>query len=191
MVDTKISALTELAATPDGADLLAIIDDPAGTPVSKKITVTNLLAAGGGLTFARVVKTADETVSNSSTLQNDNSLLFAVSANKTYAFCILMFADILATSDFKYGLSLPASATANWMKAGGFYSAGSLSYFTADATNAIEVSITNPKPYHIMQWGEVITGASSGTVNFQWCQKLATVEDTKMLKGSMILAWEG
>lgn len=48
MADQKITALTELAATPDGADLLAIVDDPSGTPATKKITVTNLLAAGGG-----------------------------------------------------------------------------------------------------------------------------------------------
>ena len=43
MADQKITDLTELAAVPDTADLLAIIDDPAGTPASKKITVSNLL----------------------------------------------------------------------------------------------------------------------------------------------------
>src|SRR6056300_1296534 len=44
MADTKISALTELAATPTSGDLLTIIDDPGGTPASKKITVDNLVA---------------------------------------------------------------------------------------------------------------------------------------------------
>jgi len=44
MADTKISALTELNATPTSGDLLTIIDDPAGTPASKKITVDNLVA---------------------------------------------------------------------------------------------------------------------------------------------------
>lgn len=42
MADTKISALTALA-TPAGEDLLAIVDDPSGTPTSKKITVSSLL----------------------------------------------------------------------------------------------------------------------------------------------------
>ena len=51
MADTKISALTE-NTTPDGSDLLAIIDDPGGTPASQRITVDNLgafygLGAGG------------------------------------------------------------------------------------------------------------------------------------------------
>ena len=48
MADSKVTALTELATTPDTADMLMIVDDPAGTPVSKKISVANLLAAGGG-----------------------------------------------------------------------------------------------------------------------------------------------
>lgn len=41
MADTKISALTELT-TPINEDLLPIVDDPAGTPVTKKVTVANL-----------------------------------------------------------------------------------------------------------------------------------------------------
>lgn len=43
MADTKISALTALATVAD-EDLLAIVDDPSGSPVTKKITRANLLA---------------------------------------------------------------------------------------------------------------------------------------------------
>jgi hypothetical protein len=42
MANQKITELTALT-TPAGEDLLAIVDDPAGTPVTKKITLTNLL----------------------------------------------------------------------------------------------------------------------------------------------------
>lgn len=42
MADQKISELTELLS-PAAADLLAIVDDPSGTPTTKKITVGNLL----------------------------------------------------------------------------------------------------------------------------------------------------
>ena len=41
MADAKISALDAIAATA-GEDLLAIIDDPGGTPADKKVTVDNL-----------------------------------------------------------------------------------------------------------------------------------------------------
>jgi len=42
MADQKITELTELAATPDDSDVLAIVDDPTGTPTTKKITAVNL-----------------------------------------------------------------------------------------------------------------------------------------------------
>lgn len=41
MADTKTTALTALTA-PAGEDLLYTVDDPSGTPTSKKITVANL-----------------------------------------------------------------------------------------------------------------------------------------------------
>jgi len=42
MADSKITALTELSAIPEDTDLVAIVDDPSGTPTTKKITVQNL-----------------------------------------------------------------------------------------------------------------------------------------------------
>ena len=47
MADQKITELTELNATPDTTDLVAIVDDVAGTPVTKKITIANLLGSIG------------------------------------------------------------------------------------------------------------------------------------------------
>lgn len=44
MADSRITALTELTSV-DSSDLLAIVDDPSGTPVTKKITQTNLLGS--------------------------------------------------------------------------------------------------------------------------------------------------
>jgi len=43
MADKKITALVELAETPNDADLVALVDDVVGTPTTKKITIANLL----------------------------------------------------------------------------------------------------------------------------------------------------
>lgn len=44
MADSKVADLTAIAAIA-GDELLYIVDDPAGTPLDRKVTVTNLLAS--------------------------------------------------------------------------------------------------------------------------------------------------
>ncbi len=47
MAGTKLTGLNELVA-PASTDLLYVVDDPGGTPLSRKATVANVLAAAGG-----------------------------------------------------------------------------------------------------------------------------------------------
>jgi len=56
MADQKITALTALA-DPVVADILPIVDDVAGTPITKKVTLENLLAVGDARTATLTNKT--------------------------------------------------------------------------------------------------------------------------------------
>jgi hypothetical protein len=63
MADAKITALTELTSA-DGADLLPIVDDVAGTPTTKKITLTNIAAWLAALAQTLTNKTLTSPVIN-------------------------------------------------------------------------------------------------------------------------------
>jgi hypothetical protein len=63
MADKKVTQLTALTA-PANTDLLLVIDDPAGSPISKKITIEDLFGKTSGLsvTTINLTSTGDTTL---------------------------------------------------------------------------------------------------------------------------------
>jgi hypothetical protein len=49
MANKKITQLTDIGSSITGTDILHIIDDPAGTPINKKLTIDNLFGNIPGL----------------------------------------------------------------------------------------------------------------------------------------------
>ncbi len=140
----------------------------------------------GGNTFARVVKKVDETVNNSNTLQADDELLFAASANKTYGLTLIFFCISSNAASFKYNLSLPAGATGDRNNTGSPSATGSVS---DDVTNT-EIVGSNSFIKIAAIYCRIIMGGTAGNVVMQWAQSIAEVSDTKVLQGSYLVVWE-
>tara|TARA_B100000780_G_C21114709_1_gene450881 strand:- start:1830 stop:2306 length:477 start_codon:yes stop_codon:yes gene_type:complete len=68
MADKKITALTDLSTGIAGADLLHVVDDPTGTPINKKISVTNFV--NNLPTFIGFSNSVQDMADNSVTIAN-------------------------------------------------------------------------------------------------------------------------
>lgn len=79
----KVSELTALSS-PAGEDLLLIVDDPSGTPVTKKVTVSSLLGNSSANVVIYNATPANSTISvKKGTLMFDADYLYVATANNT------------------------------------------------------------------------------------------------------------
>jgi len=78
MADKKVTQLTALTA-PTKEDLLLIIDDPLGSPISKKITVDNFFGATSALTVNAI-----SLISSSDTSLTANNFTFTAANTVTF-----------------------------------------------------------------------------------------------------------
>jgi len=135
-------------------------------------------------------KAADQTINNSIVLQDDNDLSFVVPANSIWLFeARLKCISVTTTPDLNVQFAVPAGAAVECyadIEVGtltnirrGIVPINGASAFQRDLINAAEV---------IRLWGQYIGAAAGGTFQLQWCQKVATVEDTKVLTNSTLWA---
>lgn len=142
-----------------------------------------------------IEKSADETVNNSATLQDDDHLVLPVAANGVYFFEATLFYSTNATADLKLGWSVPAGATMVWGRghaassgAAGFHTANASGSVTALPTQASTIDVAGgaSPPYMFFTAGLITVSSTAGNATLQWAQNTADVSDTKVLKGSFI-----
>jgi len=79
----KITELTALSA-PASEDLMVIVDDPSGTPITKYVTVSNLLGNSSANVVVYNATPANSTITvKKGTLMFDNNYLYVATANNT------------------------------------------------------------------------------------------------------------
>jgi len=141
---------------------------------------------GGGQTFAKVVKSVDETIDTSTTFQDDDELFVALTANLNYAWQLWLFVTSGAVPDIKTAWTLPAGATgqhssANWGSSGGSA--------TANMT-ASDPLATGGGVQWVPFTGRVIMAGTAGNMQLQWAQNTSDAGDTTVLAGSVLVVWQ-
>lgn len=145
-----------------------------------------------------VRKAVTEAVSSANTgqaLQNDDELFAAVEASSVYRFAGVLIVDgETATGRFKGAGTFPAGATVNVASWG-------LSTSASSTTASVKVDVSQgsswsgagsgvagvgtPIPWRFE--GNLVTGATAGTLQIQWAQLGAHATDTRVFAGSDLL----
>jgi len=175
----------------DSADNLLIADSGAVTGRSSLVWGTGV--ANFGMLVKR--KTADETVTSSITLQDDDHLLFSIAANEewvmTYEIRVNAAGGSLGTTGVKVAITVPSGATMDlnfFGKAdtdtvfGGTGNAGS------SGTPAFAVTPAGTGSAILRGWAWVLNGANAGSVTLQWAQNASSGSPLVFKKGSFMQA---
>lgn len=143
-----------------------------------------------------VVKTADESVTSDTTLQDDDELAFAVGLGEVWEFEFLLRTKAAAgggaTGDLKINLTVPANAT-GWMGAfgpkTGATAAATLVHAPAAALGTpLSVGVVSNVETYVQVKARVVTTDTAGTVQLQWAQNASNVLATSVLAGSILKA---
>jgi hypothetical protein len=134
-----------------------------------------------------VAKTADESVSSSTSVQNDDHLLIALGANEFWVFELILIWGTGPSGSPKVAFSAPSGATGGY---GMVARQGSSpdTYVIQALSSETELQTNNSNPSHNFIWGSVATSSSSGNLQLRWAQGSSSGNATVLKKGSILRA---
>ncbi|MGW3421283.1 glycosyl hydrolase family 28-related protein [Streptomyces phaeochromogenes] len=146
----------------------------------------------GGAKFAR--KTADETVTSSTTLQDDDHLALAVESGHTYDFKVFMLVDGGVTGDLKTAFTFPTGSTLHFTGRGpttglASGSGGDCEFNGRQSATSGSTTIsfgTSGSRLGITLEGILIVGSTAGSFQLQWAQNTSDGTGTTLKAGSYI-----
>lgn len=145
-----------------------------------------VVGAIGGFTYAQ--KSADESVTNSAVLQNDDHLFLDLGKNESFEMNSELDASCTNNSvDIDIAYTLPVGATLQILE-WGISNAGGNAIDGCDIVSLgatkYKLNIIGGTETLIRLRGIIKTGANAGTVQLQWCQDKASNNSVIMAKGS-------
>lgn len=159
----------------------------------KKASGAAVVAAGSGNT---ITKSADESVTNSTTLQDDDDFQFAVDANGLYEIEVIIISEHTSNGSPKAQFKVPSlktSVTEELINGVPSTSGGGSSPIfipvTTSNTTAYQIGSGNcpqETPDQIYLKGMLRIGGTGGTCKLRWAQLVGDATATKFLAGSYL-----
>jgi hypothetical protein len=132
-----------------------------------------------------VRKASNETVTNSTTLQDDNHLGVTLGTSTTYIIDAVIFASSTsAVPDLKIAFAVPSGSTMALGYTGGPISATLL---TSEAASE-DISMLANTPTWVHVSGTVTTAGTGGDLQLKWAQNTSDAAGTTVLRGSYLRA---
>ena len=162
---------------------------------SSIVTGARIVAAGlrGGYPQA-VIKTVDESVSGSTTLQNDDELFTGVAASSAYLFaCYLDYeAGFSGGQGFlQYKWTVPTGATLRFSALGTTVLAAVQAATTQKETTAYTLNGSGAGTLLAASMiGTLVTSATAGILQLQWAQSISSGTATKVHAQSYLALWK-
>lgn len=154
-------------------------------------TIHSTAANAVSMVTASKYKTADETVNNSTTFQDDDHLSFAIAANEVWAFEMFLYYTIASGNPgIKVKFTVPASCTGQgtvYIGAGVLDSSStSLNNFFYSIGTGFNFALIGFTGVSFFGSGAIINSTNAGTVTLQWAQNSAVASDCKLKQGSYL-----
>jgi len=162
-----------------------------GTPT---VDVTHGSLGGSGASHTGHVvirKAVDETVNNSAVLQNDDTFVVAVAANSVWVAELYLGVYGDTTADIQFDFTGPAGSTIHWGFKGQAITVSGAEAPARDlfgSPPALTNSGADSNNHLIILVAVISNGATPGNLTFRWAQNTATVADTKVKAGSVLVA---
>ena len=147
---------------------------------------TSQFSCGTDRASFTVRRTADETVTNSIVLQDDNYFTFSVGANETWAFQMFYEVNSSSTANWRMRFDAPTGATCD-VYYNNIYNVTSYYADTCNEEGTINNGSTWDNSY--ITYGTVATGGTAGTVKLRWAQDVAS-GSTILRRGGYMVAYK-
>ena len=174
-----VAIQTAVGTKYDSSDLASQSEAEAGTSNVKLMTPLRTAQWYAGLTTATRVKASDETVNNSTTLQDDDEIAaISLSASSVYMVSGLLRVAIKASSDIKLLLPVSSAPTDQFFRFTTVGASITTQYDTlASNSTASAIAVASDDEVLISIEGFIETNAA-GTLKLQWAQNAGVAEDT-------------